>query len=253
MTSQGVNWLIQRWVELAEMLRRNKFWHYPEKFRAVWMLGKNPHDVFEDKLVQKIFLACNVAHPEVSDGDKEMLNLWDECYQAKMGIAGKPMYVLQLDNIRGFRPPDALTAQAQLWEIITGELNRLAELKKNASTRSTSSTATRREERAMFDGSKEGVLLRRYRDGVRARVPQGDRGPHEAPQGGRFEARTGARRKPLYRTKPSPKSMPRKRLRRTTRFRPGSRRSRQGRPRRVTAFRRRPAHFGARRPVPVTV
>ena len=81
--------------------------------------------------MQKIFLACNVAHPEVSDGDNEMLNLWDECYQAKMGIAGKPMYVLQLDNIRGLRPPDALTAQAQLWEIITAELTRLGELKKS--------------------------------------------------------------------------------------------------------------------------
>ena len=114
MTSQGVDWLIRRWLELAEMLRRNKFWHYPEKFRALWMLGRNPHDVYEDKVVQKIFLACNVAHPEVSDGDNEMLNLWDECYQAKMGIAGKPMYVLQLDNIRGLRPADALTAQAQL-------------------------------------------------------------------------------------------------------------------------------------------
>ena len=87
------------------MLKRHKFWHYTEKFRALWMLGKNPHDVYEDRVVQRIFLACNVAHPEVSDGDNEMLNLWDECYQAKMGIPGKPMYVLQLDNIRGLRPP----------------------------------------------------------------------------------------------------------------------------------------------------
>ena len=162
MTSQGVDWLIQRWVELAEMLRRNKFWHYTEKFRAVWMLGRNPHDVNEDKVVQKIFLACNVAHPEISDDDNEMLNLWDECYQAKMGIAGKPMYVLQLENIRGLRPPDALTAQAQLWEIITVELNRLGELKKNHLDPIDRLDRDSAEERAMFDGSKEGVLLRRY-------------------------------------------------------------------------------------------
>ena len=163
MTSQGVDWLIQRWLELAEMLKRHKFWHYPEKFRALWMLGKNPHDVYEDKVVQKIFLACNVAHPEVSDGDKEMLNLWDECYQAKMGIAGKPMYVLQLDNIRGLRPPDALTAQAQLWEVITGELNRLGELKKHFLDPLDRLDRDSAPDRAMFDDSKEGVLLRRYR------------------------------------------------------------------------------------------
>ena len=144
------------------MLNRNKFWHYPEKFRAIWMLGRNPHDVFEDKVVQKIFLACNVAHPEVSDGDNEMLNLWDECYQAKMGIPGKPMYVLQLDNIRGLRPPDALTAQAQLWEMITAELNRLGDLKKYHLDEIDRLDRDSAEERAMFDGSKEGVLLRRY-------------------------------------------------------------------------------------------
>ena len=126
------------------------------------MLGRNPQDVFEDKLVQKIFLACNVAHPEVSDSDPEMLNLWDECYQAKMGIPGKPMYVLQLDNIRGLRPPDALTAQAQLWEIITGELNRLADLKKYLLDPIDRLDRDSAEERAMFDDSKEGVLLRRY-------------------------------------------------------------------------------------------
>ena len=112
--------------------------------------------------MQKVFLACNVAHPEVSDDDKEMLNLWDECYQAKMGIPGKPMYVLQLDNIRGLRPPDALTAQAQLWEIVTAEMTRLGELKKNHLDPIDRLDRASAEERAMFDGGKEGVLLRRY-------------------------------------------------------------------------------------------
>src|SRR6476659_1985534 len=162
LTAQGVDWLIQRWVELAELLKRNKFWHYPEKFRAVWMLGHHPQEVIEDKLVQKIFLACNVAHPEISDADPEMLNLWDECYQAKMGMAGKPMYRLQIDNIRGQRPADALTAQAQLWEVITAEITRLSALKQNHLDPIDRLDRASAEDRAMFDGSKEGVLLRRY-------------------------------------------------------------------------------------------
>ena len=197
LTAQGVNWLIQRWLELAEMLRRNKFWHYPEKFRALWMLGKNPHDVYEDKVVQKIFLACNVAHPEVSDGDNEMLNLWDECYQAKMGIPGKPMYVLQLDNIRGLRPADALTAQAQLWEIITAEMNRLGELKKNHLDEINRLDRASAQETRHVRRQQGGRVAPSLRDGVRARVPQGDRGPHEAPQGGRFEGRDGGRGGPI--------------------------------------------------------
>ena len=224
MTSQGVDWLIQRWVELAEMLKRNKFWHYPEKFRALWMLGRNPHEIYEDKVVQKIFLACNVAHPEVSDGDNEMLNLWDECYQAKMGIAGKPMYVLQLDNIRGLRPPDALTAQAQLWEVITGELNRLRELKQSHLDPIDLLDRESAQERAMFDDSQEGVLLRRYQtacerefhkaiaDLMKLRKQAASRPEPEA-EG------------PLCETKPFPKTMPKKWLRRTARLRPGSRRS----------------------------
>ena len=97
------------------MLRRHKFWHYTEKFRAVWMLGRNPHEVLEDKVVQTIFLACNIAHPEISDSDPEFMNLWDECYQAKMGLAGKPMYVLQVENLKGLRRPTRGRRSRRSW------------------------------------------------------------------------------------------------------------------------------------------
>jgi ATP-dependent helicase YprA (DUF1998 family) len=162
MSTHGLEWLIVHWSELGEMLRRNKFWHYPEKFRAVWMLGKNPHEVIEDKVVQKIFLACNVAHPEVSDDDPEMLNLWDECHQARIGLSGRPMYIVQVEKLKAMRPPDAVTAQSVLLEIVANELARLGELKKKLEPidRLDREAAVAS---AMFDDSEEGVLLRRYR------------------------------------------------------------------------------------------
>ena len=61
-----------------------------------------------DKLVQKIFLACNVAHPEVSDDGPDDLDLWDECYQAKMGLNGRPhwgkMHNRTAENLRPVYP-----------------------------------------------------------------------------------------------------------------------------------------------------
>ena len=35
------------------------------------MLGKRPEDVLEDRTVQRIFLICNVAHPETSETDPD--------------------------------------------------------------------------------------------------------------------------------------------------------------------------------------
>ena len=166
MTAQGVDWLILRWIELAEMLRHHGFWHYPEKFRAVWLLGRRPEDVLEDQVVQRIFLACNIAHPDTDDNDPDRFDLWDECYQAKMGLEGRPMYFFQIDAIRPLRPADHLTAKAQLWEVFTKEITRLRALKQEHLDPIDRLDRASAQERAMFDGSKEGVLMRRYETAV---------------------------------------------------------------------------------------
>jgi len=162
MTAQGAQWLIDRWVDLGEMLKLHGFWHYPEKLRALWMLGKHPEDVLEDRLVQRIMLACNVAHPDTDEDDPDRFRFWDECYQNKMGLQGRPMYFFQTDVVKLFKPADHLTAQAWLWEIIGNEVNRLRALKSTHLDPIDAADRAAAGERAMFDGSKEGVLLRRY-------------------------------------------------------------------------------------------
>jgi hypothetical protein len=161
-TAQGVQWLIDRWLELAEMLKLHGFWHYPEKFKAIWMLGKRPEDVLEDVTVQRIFLACNIAHPDCSDTNPDSFNFWDECFQAKLGMPGKPMYFYQIEQISTLRPPDVETARARLWEFFTVEIARLRKLKEEQLDPIDRIDRATAPDRAMFDGSKEGVLLRRY-------------------------------------------------------------------------------------------
>ena len=161
-TAQGCNLLIERWIELGEMLKLHGYWHYTEKFRVIRLLGRNPEDVLEDLLVQRIFLACNVLHPDTQDGDPDGFDLWDECYQAKLGIEGKPMYMMQAENIRKLRPKDKLAAQAILWDIFAQEVSRLKDLKKHYLDPLDDADRAGAQDRAMFDDSKEAVLMRRY-------------------------------------------------------------------------------------------
>ena len=161
MTSQGVQWLIDRWIELGQMLELHGYWHYPEKFKALYMLGLHPEDVVENQTVQRLFLACNIAHPDTAENDPEHFSLWDECFQTKMGIQGKPMYFFQTNVLLELRPKDHLTARAIMWDILKQELDRLHALKAYLDPIDQADRAGA-EQRAMFDGSKEGVLIRRY-------------------------------------------------------------------------------------------
>jgi hypothetical protein len=162
MTAQGTQWLIDRWIELAEMLRLHGFWHYPEKLKVIWMLGKRPEDVLEDVTVQRIFLACNVVHPDCSETKPDSFSFFDDCFQAKLGLQGKPMYIYQVDQVSTLKPPDEKTARAKLWELFTNEVTRLRALKENHLDPLDRLDRASAPDRAMFDDSKAGVLLRRY-------------------------------------------------------------------------------------------
>ena len=160
--SAGANYLIERWIELAEMLKFHGYWHYPEKYRALRMFGRNPEDVCEDLLVQDVYLACSTAHPDHREDDPDHLSFFDECFQSKLCLEGKPMYFGQINKIKTLKPEDRTSAQAILWSIFEVEIKRLRELKTNHLDPINAANRAGAQARAMFDGSKEGVLLRRY-------------------------------------------------------------------------------------------
>ena len=72
------------------------------------------------------------------------------------------MYIYQVEQISWLRPPDVLMVRARLWEVFTNEMTRLRKLKAEHLDPLDRLDRAAAGERAMFDGSKEAVLLRRY-------------------------------------------------------------------------------------------
>jgi len=154
-SAKGVDWLLERWAELAESLRFHGFWHYPEKFQAVRMLGKRPEDLIEDPDISRIFLACNAAHPEAWE-------FWDEAFQAKLGLESKPMYVLQVEDLKALLPTTTDDGVAGLREIIGAEVARLHALKTGGLDAIDRVDRVGAADRALFDESPAGALFHRY-------------------------------------------------------------------------------------------
>lgn len=121
LSSEGVDWKLARWQELARMLDQEGFWHYDARYRALKLAGLRPEDTLLDPAVERITLACNVLHPEAWD-------LWDECFQATLGVEGRPVYRYRVDLLRA-RRPDEKTAMATLRKFVADEVARLEGLK----------------------------------------------------------------------------------------------------------------------------
>ena len=153
-TAQGVDWLLDHWIELRDTLEIEGYWHYNEKYMALRMLGKRPQDVMEDRSIRNVFLACHAAHPD-------KWKLFDEFQQARLGVDGKPIYFFRIEEFKK-DVPTRETALAQLKELVDGEMDRLTELKELVLDPNAEADKQEAGERAMFDDSAAGTLRRRY-------------------------------------------------------------------------------------------
>ena len=152
--SQGVAWMINRWERLGGILAREGFWHYPEKYEAIRLLGLRPDDALNDELVGKITLACRVLHPEPWDVTADI-------QQSALGCEGRPIYAVRAQWLETQAPETSEIALNRLWAIIENEVIRLRALKEPLAELA---ALDRRdaEDRAMFDDSKEAALAMRY-------------------------------------------------------------------------------------------
>ena len=152
--SEGVAWMINRWERLGGILAREGFWHYPEKYEAIRLLGLRPDDALNDEIVGKITLACRVLHPEPWDVTADI-------QQSALGCEGRPIYAVRAQWLETLAPKSAEIALNQLWDIIEKEVIRLRALKEPLAELA---ALDRRdaEDRAMFDDSKEAALAMRY-------------------------------------------------------------------------------------------
>ena len=152
--AEGVAWMINRWERLGGILAREGFWHYPEKYEAIRLLGLRPDDALNDELVGKITLACRVLHPEPWDVTADI-------QQSALGCEGRPIYAVRAQWLETLAPQSPEIALNQLWDIIEKEVIRLRSLKEPLAELA---ALDRRdaEDRAMFDDSKEAALAMRY-------------------------------------------------------------------------------------------
>ena len=151
----GVDWLLERWAELAGILEREKFGHYPEKVIAAKLLGSRPEDILSDTTVGWIFAAAYACHPEP-------LKVWGEVHIATCGRYDKPCYLYRTDFFATCSPATPEEGRAALVEIIEKEVARLK--KKKLERLDLLSLQDRFEsvDRARFDGGPTAALRLRY-------------------------------------------------------------------------------------------
>jgi hypothetical protein len=153
-TPEGIHWLITRWAGIARRLEEEGFLHYPDKLALVRMLGRRHEDVMDDPVVQEVFLACRALHPQPWD-------VWDDCYQASMGLPNRPIYYLRVERLQKAQPASKEQAALALMRLVLTELDRLNGLREEviARTRSDRSEAVTR---SLIDDSPSGAYRLRY-------------------------------------------------------------------------------------------
>src|SRR5262249_12392361 len=62
-TALGCAWMLDRWADLRELLEDGGQWQPPDRLRAIRRLGRQPLDVWEDRRVMAIYLACAAMGP----------------------------------------------------------------------------------------------------------------------------------------------------------------------------------------------
>ncbi len=146
---------MRRWEELGDALRYRGYWHYTEKFKAIQMMGKRPEDLFEDFCLQELFAACHKAHPEP-------MSMLDESFQAVLGCTGKVPYWLHVQHMEKALPATLEEAQRTLITLFSREMDRLEALRDNVLIPLNAMDRAGAINRATFDPSPAGALLRRY-------------------------------------------------------------------------------------------
>jgi hypothetical protein len=154
LTPEGINWLITRWAGIARRLEEEGFLHYPDKLALVRMLGRRHEDVLDDPVVQEVFLACRALHPQPWD-------VWDDCYQAALGLPNRPIYYLRVERLQKAQPASKEQAALALMRLVLTELDRLNSLREEVTAR-TRSDRSEAVARSLFDASEEGSKRLRY-------------------------------------------------------------------------------------------
>jgi hypothetical protein len=164
--SPGCCWLLDRWAELRARLEPGKYWHSPDKLKAVRLLGRQPLDAADVPQVAEIFLACSILDPQPQHPFSELQADLDKIDFAHLDER------LIAQNLPAMRPPDPAAARAVLLALVDRAMDRLRALAQAHRVRDDAVAVQRLDVRA-HDDSPQGERLRRYATAC-------DRGLHRA-------------------------------------------------------------------------
>ena len=151
----GVNWMIARWAFLTETIATEGYWHTPEKFLAIKLLGKRPEDMLSDIAIGEIYVACHKMHPEP-------MELWDECMLGTIGRNDRPLYVRRVEHLRKTAPKTIADARSLLIEFCGTEVDRLVKLKEDRLTEMARLDKEEAASRQLIDTGPSAMLRLRY-------------------------------------------------------------------------------------------
>ncbi len=166
-SARGCRWLMQEWMRLKERLEGSKFWQAIDRFQAIRLLGKQPTDAGEDRVVAEIYVASRTIEPARKKSDpyapvldelgvfRELLGDFtsDQVGPIAEGISARWPELLQTKDRERWREI--------LVELVDRELKRYAaKLRKHK--RNTEKLGRKSVNNSRFNLSSDGELMRRY-------------------------------------------------------------------------------------------
>jgi hypothetical protein len=154
-TPGGLRWLEERWRELLAILVQNKVWQSHHKFKALRLLGKQPLNAADVRVVAEIFVASWAIDPRRDSAYAELKSeLNDEEYDAFV----TRVRAQWTDMLNAGDPEEA---RRVLVSIVERAIERLAGIAAVLLERAEGDLALTTASQS-FDNSREGDLLRRY-------------------------------------------------------------------------------------------
>jgi hypothetical protein len=150
--SRGVEWLLDCWEDLAKTLETNEFWTIADACRAIRLMGKSPETLQGDDELAAFRVFVVATLPEIDLDEVEAFLGVDTSHLTPEARVAQLREKLPT-------PEDALEG---LWAAFNAELERLTAIRANLRESTDGPALAKKIDLVSFDGSKKGVLRRRY-------------------------------------------------------------------------------------------
>jgi hypothetical protein len=151
----GFRWLLDRWIDLRNLLEDGLKWQAPDRLKAIRLLGRQPMDLLADERVLMIYLACDAMDPTGPTSLDDMRTETNDLELARIK-----------ERVQGRggdwkKPASPGAGKAALLALIDRATSRL-ECKLSAHRERQEFEKAMQMDLLAFDDSADGELIRRY-------------------------------------------------------------------------------------------